>query len=175
MRTHPLANALLVTALVLAGLAFAPGAEAKKAEPGYLEVHVVSGILPCAVGAVVIATDNLCPAPLFLDRSEFTFDVPDGARVALAELQWTPSTVFSHDLALTAPVVFERPDEQRPEGPSVLRAQIGSITPGGSSATQVELRVGASHDPGVVVSQTFRLALSVFVNTDMPAGYSAFP
>lgn len=168
------AGTLTVLALLVAGAAAAPSAQAQ-APSGFYVVTIAQGLLGCAAGALIVATDNVCPSKITGDRSSFEFDVPEGADLAIVELQWVRvSTLGARNLALTAPAALGDDDLERTEGPSILRKEIPAADEGGSPATEMGITIGASHDPNLVLEQRFQLAVTLFVDVEPPAGYSAF-
>lgn len=175
MHAHPQTRAATLTmlGLVLGVLAFAQ-AGAAQGGSGYFVTTMQRGIISCAIGGV--PAPNPCPGLLFPDRRTFTFDVPAGSREAVVELRWTVnSAVGARQLALTTPSTLDGGGWAYAEGPSILRVEVpaeqGATTAPGSAT----VRVGASHQPALVLQQTFELAFTVFVDMDAPADYSAFP
>lgn len=171
-------NAGILTALSAlgVGLVLAPTTLAW-AHPGphdpYFIVYSSNGQLGCAAGALAVATDNLCPPCVAgNDHSTFRFAVPEGSRVAFAEVAWAPTTALGKELALTAPASLGSSATQRPEGGSPLQVTIQGPASGTQGAGTVVLTVGASHRPSLVLEQDFRMVVTVFVNMDMPAGYT---
>jgi uncharacterized membrane protein len=175
-RTTLVAFALgtLVAVGGLAGTAVAEHGNGHGKHKGYLEVTLQKDRLSCAVGSSLLASDDLCD-DLQGEAPTLKFRVPAGTTTVLVEMQWTPSSAAgAHQLALTLPQTVGKDTTQRPEGPSILKAQVGVPAGGLAEEATIVARVGAAHQPMVVTDQPVIVAVSAFVGLPVPAGYSAF-
>jgi hypothetical protein len=176
-RIFPVGSGVAIATLVLA--AGAIPASAKPSEPSFIQIELQSGVIHCALGTPVAGTGDLCTiSPVFPagDESQLPFNIPEGANFSYVEMNWEATSAFGGKrLALTVPNEFGGDETHTVEGVPILATFVKSADENGAPpGTGIKVRASAPSDLSLILDQKFTVAVSSFVNTPFPDGYSAF-